>query len=202
MNLTVASVTPLALVPSSVQPALREQQAARRPAAFAADAPAGYARRYVHMPWSDKLVPPGRLLILLASFALLAMSCHDGSDGPALNSPPSTQGGPALATPGTSSTQETTVPAASPAYDTPPELVRRVDPKPPSGDFAPGGMIIVEAHISSTGKVERVTLLHRFHPTWDAAVLKAVHQWQYKPARTAGHPVSSWATIRFDVDPR
>jgi hypothetical protein len=49
MNLTVASVTPLALVLSSVRPALRHQQAARRPAAFAADATAGYARRYAHI---------------------------------------------------------------------------------------------------------------------------------------------------------
>jgi hypothetical protein len=45
INLTVASVTPLALVPSSVHPALGEQQAARRPAASAADATAGYAQR-------------------------------------------------------------------------------------------------------------------------------------------------------------
>ena len=46
INLTVASVTPLALVPSAIGPALGEQQAARRPAASAADATAGYARRY------------------------------------------------------------------------------------------------------------------------------------------------------------
>jgi hypothetical protein len=45
MNLPVASVTPLALVPFSFHPAFGEQQAARRPAAFAADAPAGYAQR-------------------------------------------------------------------------------------------------------------------------------------------------------------
>ena len=45
MNLTVASVTPLASVLPSVHPALGKLQAARRPAAFAAVAPAGYARR-------------------------------------------------------------------------------------------------------------------------------------------------------------
>ena len=53
INLTVASVTPLASVPSSVHPALGEQQATRRPAAFAADATAGYAQRYAHFHSSD-----------------------------------------------------------------------------------------------------------------------------------------------------
>jgi len=48
MNLTVVSVTPLALVHTAMRPATRDQQAARRPAAFAADTTAGYARRYTH----------------------------------------------------------------------------------------------------------------------------------------------------------
>jgi len=48
INLTVASVTPLALVPPSIRTALGQQQAACRPAAFAADATAGYAPRYLH----------------------------------------------------------------------------------------------------------------------------------------------------------
>jgi len=47
INLTLASVTPLALVPSSVRTARGQQQAARRPAACAADATAGYAPRYL-----------------------------------------------------------------------------------------------------------------------------------------------------------
>jgi hypothetical protein len=45
INLPAASVTPLASGGSAQLRALGEQQAARRPAAFAADAPAGYARR-------------------------------------------------------------------------------------------------------------------------------------------------------------
>ena len=53
INLTVASVTPLASVPSSVHPALGEQQATRRPAAFAADATAGYVQRYPDQPESQ-----------------------------------------------------------------------------------------------------------------------------------------------------
>ena len=48
INLPVASVTPLASVLPSVHSALGHQQAARRPAACAADAPAGYAQRYAH----------------------------------------------------------------------------------------------------------------------------------------------------------
>ena len=48
MNLTVASVTPLALVPSAIISSHGDQQAARRTAACAADASAGYAQRYAH----------------------------------------------------------------------------------------------------------------------------------------------------------
>ena len=47
MNLTVASVTPLALVPPAIVSAHDDQQAARRPGAFAPDATAGYAQRYL-----------------------------------------------------------------------------------------------------------------------------------------------------------
>jgi len=63
INLTGASVTPLASVPPAVRPASRDQQAARRPAAFAADAPAGYARRYA----------AGRLRAMNSRFALVVM---------------------------------------------------------------------------------------------------------------------------------
>src|SRR5262245_5045601 len=67
MNLSGASGTPLAACLGK-RHAHREQQAARRPAASAADAPAGYARRYVAVS------PHVMRTAILFGFLLLASS--------------------------------------------------------------------------------------------------------------------------------
>ena len=56
------------------------------------------------------------------------------------------------------------------------------------------GLLIIEATIGITGKVEDAKIL-RSIPLLDAAALDAVRQWEYSPALLNGTPVPVIMTV-------
>ena len=59
------------------------------------------------------------------------------------------------------------------------------------------GIVIIEATIGATGKVEDARIL-RSIPLLDAAALDAVRQWEYTPTRLNGTPVAVVMTVTVD----
>ncbi|MFB3815669.1 MAG: TonB family protein [Terriglobales bacterium] len=79
---------------------------------------------------------------------------------------------------------------------TAPELVRKVQPRypPPAASRRITGTVILEAVITSTGRVKRVQILSG-HPMLAEAARAAVVQWRYKPAILNGAPVESTVQV-------
>jgi TonB family protein len=73
----------------------------------------------------------------------------------------------------------------------PPVVIERVDPQYPE-DYRRArisGVVIVEAAVSETGKVENVNVLKSVGSGLDMAASAAVRQWKFKPAMRDGKPV-------------
>jgi len=87
---------------------------------------------------------------------------------------------------------------------TAPVLVRRVEPVISDGmrrrivDASP---VVIEAVITETGEVTRMKVI-RSNPPFDAAVLRAVSQWRYRPAQLDGKPVPVYLTVTLSIDVR
>ena len=85
---------------------------------------------------------------------------------------------------------------------TAPVLIRRVEPIIPEStrrrsiDASP---VVVEAVITETGEVARLKVV-RSNPPFDAAVIRAVSQWRYRPALLDGKPVSVYLTVTLSID--
>jgi protein TonB len=58
------------------------------------------------------------------------------------------------------------------------------------------GIVVVEAILDVTGKVESVRVLGS-HPLLDDAAVRAVRQWRYTPTELNGVPVPVLMTIRI-----
>ncbi len=87
----------------------------------------------------------------------------------------------------------------------PPRLAKKVEPVfPPAlhGKTVQGGMVIVEAIIMEDGTVGHPRILQSYAPDVDSAVLRAVQEWQYKPATRQGRPVRVYLTISAMVHAR
>ena len=80
---------------------------------------------------------------------------------------------------------------------TPPVLKRKLEPEYPelARNSRLQGRVILQAVISTTGKVEEVTILRSSNPLFDEAAIDAVRQWEYEPARQGGRPVAVYFTI-------
>jgi protein TonB len=78
----------------------------------------------------------------------------------------------------------------------PPIKTKDIPPKYPSIALAARaeGVVILEATIGVTGRVEDVKIL-RSIPLLDAAALEAVHQWEYQPTTLNGVPVPVLITV-------
>jgi TonB family protein len=72
-----------------------------------------------------------------------------------------------------------------------PVVVERVDPRYPEEYRRAGvaGLVIVEAAISDTGKVENVGVIKSVAPGLDMAAAAAVRDWKFRPATRDGKPV-------------
>ncbi len=77
-----------------------------------------------------------------------------------------------------------------------PTLITRVDPEyPPIAQAAQlEGIVILEATVDPTGRVEALTVL-RSAGLLDAAAIEAVKQWRYSPLRLNGQPTSFVLTV-------
>jgi protein TonB len=88
-------------------------------------------------------------------------------------------------------------------YDTPPKAVKLRAPKYP--EIAPGrraqGTVLLMIVIDSTGHVPQAEVLESI-PALDAAALKCVASWRFKPALKNGQPVSTLAIspVTFRVE--
>jgi protein TonB len=77
-----------------------------------------------------------------------------------------------------------------------PAKIRNVQPEYPliAQSARVQGIVILEATIGKTGKVEHVRVL-RSIPLLDQAAIDAVRQWEYEPTRLNGLPVPVIMTV-------
>jgi protein TonB len=77
-----------------------------------------------------------------------------------------------------------------------PKVVHRVAPEyPPLAQQARlQGLVILEAHVDTTGRVREVTVL-RGQPLFDEAATAAVKQWRYMPLLLNGQPQEFLLTV-------
>jgi len=80
-----------------------------------------------------------------------------------------------------------------------PVLVKRVDPAYPDLARRAGidGTVELEVSIDATGKVTDVEVVRGLPLGLSQAAADAVHQWTYKPARTAAGPVATRKSVRI-----
>ena len=87
---------------------------------------------------------------------------------------------------------------------TAPVLIRRVEPVIPDAmrrRIVGVSPVVVEAVITETGEVTRMKVIHS-NPPFDAAVLRALSQWRYRPAELDGKPVPVYLTVTLSIDVR
>jgi len=84
-------------------------------------------------------------------------------------------------------------------YDEPPKRIKMTRPKYPKGALKKGieGRVIVELVIDRTGHVSHTHVL-RSIPDLDAAALKCVKAWIYKPGTKGGQPVPTVVAAQVD----
>jgi protein TonB len=84
-----------------------------------------------------------------------------------------------------------------------PRVASRVEPDVPEDlrGRARNEIVIVRMLVSESGRPSRVSLLRRSKtgPRVDDAVIAAVNQWKFAPARRKGEAVSSWFNIGVPV---
>jgi TonB family protein len=84
-----------------------------------------------------------------------------------------------------------------------PRIATRVEPDVPEDlrSRARNEIVIVRMVVSQSGRPSRVSLLRRSKagPRLDDAVVAAVNQWTFSPAKRRGEAVSSWFNIGVPV---
>lgn len=84
-----------------------------------------------------------------------------------------------------------------------PELLRRVAVEvPPNTAAAPQSPLIVSAVISADGRVVRARVLRRPNVgISDAALIAALQEWRFSPARLDGRPVPVYYNLTLQLQP-
>jgi TonB family protein len=92
--------------------------------------------------------------------------------------------------------------AATPPTIVPPVVINQKVP-PPRGLtlHREPATLALEVLINEQGRVERAAVTQPLHPIYDALVLGAAENWQYKPATRDGQPVKFLKTIEITVRP-
>ena len=83
--------------------------------------------------------------------------------------------------------------------DAMPVVIRRVEPELPDHERgASEALVVVRARVGRDGSVSDASIA-RSVPPLDAAALRAVRQWRFRPARYMGRPlaVSVYVPVRF-----
>lgn len=85
----------------------------------------------------------------------------------------------------------------------PPEIVHRVTPDFSSvGQIRVWGVPVVEIVIGIDGRVERIRFLKSVDSEFDRAIIAAISQWRYEPAKLNGEPVAVYLNLTVHVHPR
>jgi protein TonB len=83
--------------------------------------------------------------------------------------------------------------------DVSPKITTRVEPQLPADlrGRRINDVVIVRVLVSQSGRPSRISLLRRSKagPSLDDAVVAAVSEWKFSPARRQGSPVNSWYNI-------
>jgi protein TonB len=79
----------------------------------------------------------------------------------------------------------------------PPQLIHKPEPSYPEAarKARMEGVVILEAIITALGNVEEVKVLKSVNPLLDAAAVRAVQQWRYRPATLNGRAVRVYLTV-------
>ena len=59
---------------------------------------------------------------------------------------------------------------------------------------ASNGAVLLEAHVTATGSVDEVGVIHSA-PPFDEAAINAVREWRFRPAKMHGTPVPSYVYV-------
>jgi TonB family protein len=64
------------------------------------------------------------------------------------------------------------------------------------------GLVILEAVVTSSGRVDDIKVMQPIHPVHDESAISAVRQWRYSPATKNGKPVACYVkvTSKFSLD--
>ncbi len=83
--------------------------------------------------------------------------------------------------------------------DQQPELVKKAEPLYPELAKKAGmeGMVWVKIWVDTTGKAREVTVLKSDADVFNQPTLDAAKQFEFKPARIKGKPVSVWVSVPF-----
>jgi TonB family protein len=92
--------------------------------------------------------------------------------------------------------------ATAPPAIVPPMVISQSVPPPRGITFGrQPATLTLEVLIDEQGRVERAAVTEPLHPIYDALVLDAAEDWQYKPATRDGQPVKFLKTIEITVRP-
>ena len=87
-------------------------------------------------------------------------------------------------------------------YDTPPQIVRRVDPVYPAEAKAAGkeGSVLLSVRVTEKGRITAVRVLESPGEElgFDKAGFEAIRKYTFKPAMKDGKPVAAWITERIE----
>ncbi len=85
------------------------------------------------------------------------------------------------------------------AYDTPPAIIRAVNPVTPRQILSGTVVLEVEAlRDGSVGEIDVVESLLAGKGGHDEAAVKALRQWKFRPALSNGSPVAVWMRIPIE----
>jgi TonB family protein len=73
-----------------------------------------------------------------------------------------------------------------------PEVIRKVNPVPPSPGAS--GTVLLQALVGEDGRVKEI-IVERSAPELDSAAVRALWQWVFKPAMAKGKPTAVWVAV-------
>jgi protein TonB len=79
----------------------------------------------------------------------------------------------------------------------PPQLIERVEPALPP--LAPKGIVVVETVVNADGTICAARVLRSMRADVDEAVLAAVRQWRFHPAKLDGVPRAAVYTLSVPI---
>ncbi|MGH9163805.1 MAG: hypothetical protein ACRD2X_27965 [Vicinamibacteraceae bacterium] len=178
-------------------------------AAVADDTPASASARAA-VPDAAPAAAPGAARETVARDLILAYS-QPATNGDATDKPPKESDGDGSGAAGAAAKERATdaaaaprraARAAAPPAIVPPVVISQSVPPPRGITFGrQPAKLTLEVLIDEEGRVERAALTEPLHPIYDALVLDAAEDWQYKPATRDGQPVKFLKTIEITVRP-